>query len=403
MATWISRRSQILEMQRELHEWTEKLNLRLLSLPRQITSNVTNVYEAHTHNTYIQSSTVSNYNKLQEYLTLTTDAKTRRSKAMLLDNPKELVSKVRTMESISSLPMQHNNQGVILSCREVSANVSPGTPAFELLSLEMGELAAALSCLDAAMDTRLLKIQAYFYDNEGQQFLFIHQLPPCRVDSMMTLQELITSDPFPKTEATLSECIRIAYKIAEAVFFLHTAGFCHKNITCRSVVILRRFDTENTKMGIPSTIDEPYLMGFDLIRGEDAKTYKEGTRASKSGQKKMRGIWDFEVFQHPDRLQEDRVPRYSKTYDVYSLGVVLFNIGFWQPLPKVARRIDTSNPSSWAQELSSVSVGMRPRVGDRYQRMVQWCLNLTGDEAVKSSEFIQEILDPLEEMMSAMA
>lgn len=139
------------------------------------------------------------------------------------------------------------------------------------------------------------------------------------------------------------------------------------------------------------------------VRGAGAKTYKEGVNGIGDSRLSPRDIWDFDIFQHPDRLQGYSSPRYSKTYDVYSLGVVLLNIGFWQPLPKVARQIDTGNPRSWAQELSQVSLNLCPRVGERYQRMVQWCLSLTGDQTVKNVEFTREILDPLEEMMDALA
>lgn len=55
---------------------------------------------------------------------------------------------------------------------------------------------------------------------------------------MMTLEEMVSGDSFPEVDYPLNERLKLAYKIAKAVFFLHTAGFLHKNITSSSVVAL---------------------------------------------------------------------------------------------------------------------------------------------------------------------
>ena len=72
-------------------------------------------------------------------------------------------------------------------------------------------------------------------------------------------------------------------------------------------------------------VDDSYLMGFDLTRGSEAITTKEG--AVKESEE-PRSVWDFDVFQHLDRLQGESSPRYIKSYDVYSLGVLLLEGGF---------------------------------------------------------------------------
>ncbi|KAI1497421.1 hypothetical protein F5X99DRAFT_396850 [Biscogniauxia marginata] len=399
MATWIARRSQIQEMEREIHEWTERLHLRVLSLPRDVRVSISAAYSKsnHTH----QSTVLRSGCRLQEFLTLSLAAKLLRAREMMLRTPEELISKIREMGDISSLPFHDDDKQIIFSSREVSPKISPGTPGFETLVSDMGKLAAALNCLDPSTDVRILKVNYYFYHPDARQFFFA-QVPPHHVDSMMTLQEFIKYDSFPGIETALNERIKVAYKLAEAVFFLHTAGFCHKNITSRSIVILRKYNTQCGATVPPSTTDEAYLMGFDLIRGADAVTYKENA-LSRGKSQLPTDIWDFDIFQHPARLQADNITRYNKAHDVYSLGVVLLELGFWQPLSEVAGRIDRGNPTSWAQELFWIAPNIRQRVGERYQRVVQWCLSLPGDRNIKHVEFMQKILDPLEEIMSALA
>jgi len=262
---------------------------------------------------------------------------------------------------------------------------------------EMGELAAALNCLDPAADIRLLKGEFYFYHADGNQSLFA-QKPPYPTTSMMTLEEMISGDPFPMVEASLNERLKLAYKLAEAVFFLHTANFVHKNITSSSVVALRRPSSSPGEI-IPD-IDDTYLMGFDLVRGTEAITYREGA-ISRSEEK--RSMWDFDVFQHPDRLQGHSSLRYIKTYDVYSLGVVLLEVGLWEPLERMAGGLKEEDRSSWARELLDVVPQLGARTGEKYQSLVAWCLGLEGNHVVKDSDFVYEVLDPLEEIVNALS
>ncbi|OTA95906.1 hypothetical protein M434DRAFT_28402 [Hypoxylon sp. CO27-5] len=396
--TWIMRRSQIQEIQREVHEWRENLNLRVLSLPKQVRTSITTAYGKRSNAQ--QSSVISSGNRVQEFLALSATAKQSRVNELLLRCPEKLIARIQGTRDISSLPFQDGSQQIIFCSRQVSAKNAPGTPGFEVLVSEMGELAATLHCLDPVTDVRILKVNYYFYHSNSNQFLFA-QVPPYRVDSTMTLREFIQYDPFPGTQTTLNARLKIAYKLAEAVFFLHIAGFCHKNITSRSVVILRRFESEDDTTLASSTIDEAYLMGFDLIRGIDAKTYKEGTR-NRDNEEPSRTVWDFDIFQHSTRLEGNRSLRYATAHDIYSLGVVLLELGFWKPLQKVVGRIDENDPSSWTQEFIRVAPSMSHIVGERYNRIVEWCLSLPGDRNVKDIEFMQNILDPLEEIVNAL-
>lgn len=161
---------------------------------------------------------------------------------------------------------------------------------------------------------------------------------------MTALKELIYYNPFPSIGAPLNQRFLLAHKVAEALFFIHTAGFVHKNITSSSIVLLRRFSPQHELTPCIGGVDTAFLMGFDLIRESEAITYREG--ATKRDEQNPRTIWDFDIYQHPDRHQGEGVPRYISTYDVYSLGIVLLEIGFWTPLSLVMQDLDTRDSSS---------------------------------------------------------
>jgi hypothetical protein len=391
---WITRRADLKEMEKEIFEWTLRFDVRVLGLPSELRRIVPN---AAAGDEVRPPAVVRSNERLQEFLALASAAKQRRGRSMLLATPDEVVSKITHRGDISFQPLRYGTEQIIFASRRVPPERVPGSPTFQSMESEMGELAAALNCLDPAADIRLLKVEFYFYHADSNQFLFA-QKPPYPTTSMMTLEEMISGDPFPKVEASLNERLKLAHKLAEAVFFLHAAGFIHKNITSSSVVALRRPSFPPGEI-IPE-IDDSYLMGFDLIRGTEAITNKEG---AVSRPEEQRSMWEFDVFQHPDRLQGQSSLRYIKTYDVYSLGVVLLEVGLWEPLARVARGLKEEDRSSWSRELSEIVPQLGARTGEKYQSLVAWCLGLKGDHIVKDSEFVYEVLDPLEDIVNALS
>lgn len=83
--------------------------------------------------------------------------------------------------------------------------------------------------------------------------------------------------------------------------------------------------------------------------------------------------------------------------------MILLEVGFWEPLRNIARDLTQDNPSGWVKELSEIVPQLGARTGERYQDLVAWCLDLEGDHIVKDAEFLQEVLDPLEEIVNALS
>ncbi|RDW87920.1 hypothetical protein BP5796_03614 [Coleophoma crateriformis] len=392
-AVWVKRRADLQNMQREIFEWTKRFDVRVLGLPQEFRKVIPTASAGVGAKV---PAVVKANNRLQEFLALTSKAKEMRVENMLLQNSGDLAAQITHRGDITFQPLRYEMEQLIFACRRVPQGRIPGTPEFENMVSDMGELAAALNCLDPAVDIRLLKVEYYFYHADSRQFLFA-QKPPYPTTTMVTLEKMISGEPFPDVEAPLNERLKLAHKLAEAVFFLHTAGFLHKNITSSSVVALRRANVDAEEV-LPE-LDDSYLMGFDLIRGSEAVTTQEG---AVSESEEVRSIWDFDVFQHPDRLRGRDSPRYIKTYDVYSLGVILLEVGFWEPLETVAGALTREDPSGWAKVLSDLTPQISARAGERYQSLVAWCLNLKGDHIVKDTEFVQEVLDPLEDIVNAL-
>ncbi|KAI1198475.1 hypothetical protein F5X97DRAFT_299258 [Nemania serpens] len=385
---WIARQADLKEMEAEVYEWTRRFDVRVLGLPQKLRASIPAGVDVE------PPSVIRSNNRLRSFLDLTSPVMKKQARMKRLENSDKLAARITARGEACFLPMQEGDKQLLFASRSVSPAIIPETPVFDKLEFEMGMLAAALSCLDRDTGIRLLRVESYFYHAGLNQFVFIH-VAPYPVVSIMDLEDVIKQDCFPSTDATLDGRFTLALKLAEAVFFLHTAGFVHKNITSSSVVFLERLDSSSF------SLDGCYLMGFDLIRGVDAKTSKEG--AVRNNEEKPRPIWEFDIFQHPDRLCGKESPRYTKTYDVYSLGVVLLEIGLWEPFIEIVPGVNEDDPSDWTTELLEAASMLGARTGSKFQRIVTWCLSVDGSEVVTESMFVEHVLDPLEEIANALS
>ena len=128
--------------------------------------------------------------------------------------------------------------------------------------------------------------------------------PPSQVTAPQSLRRMLCGTP---SESPLNERIEIASGLARAVLFLHASCFVHKNIRPENVLI---FGSGQAKLG------KPYLVGFGKIRSTTTGTRKFGD-----------DHWEKNLYRHPARQGVRPEDEYIMQHDVYSLGVVLLEIG----------------------------------------------------------------------------
>lgn len=127
---------------------------------------------------------------------------------------------------------------------------------------------------------------------------------PSDVSDAQSLRDYLDGTPL---ETPLNERIDLAVTLARAVLFLHASHFVHKNIRPENVIILR---------SNRATSCNPYLVGFEKFRLDTTSTHRYGD-----------DLWEKNLYRHPKRQgirpQEDFIMQ----HDVYSLGVVLLELG----------------------------------------------------------------------------
>jgi serine/threonine protein kinase len=259
-------------------------------------------------------------------------------------------------------------------------------------------------------------------------FKFIFDVPHKLTKPQSLRAVLLSEKPYP-----LDERLELAKKLTASVLFVHTVQFVHKNIRPESIII---FQNECSEIGAP------FLSGFEQFRLEDGATFLSGDdlwyhnlcniRPSPKSLKTNVSPID----RHPSRQGTQPEIEYVMQHDIYSLGVVLLEIGLWTSfaledfecdsnLPTPSNIFDTTKLDSLHPVSAAVEKKQRleylaahelpPRLGRRYADIVLLCLRCLdpgdgmGDEKSSSVwtdqdgvvigvRFIENVLTKMQEI-----
>ncbi|KAG4029034.1 hypothetical protein MFRU_018g01390 [Monilinia fructicola] len=219
----------------------------------------------------------------------------------------------------------------------------------------------------------LLRLIGYYEDAEHSRFCLLFALPtnfgPMDIQSptlqmptINSLSELLISPAF---EPSLEVKYRLAYNIANAVFDIHSKGIVHGNLLPSNVLFIehptsqRPFDLSQINMR------QSYLGSYDLFSDTATDSGPSLDQASMLYKHQL----DPRVTKFTNLSQE------SKSLDLYSLAMILLEIGLWSSLPELFPRASQvpSNPTDVLKHLAS-------RCGNIYVKAVKACLSAPEGE-----------------------
>jgi hypothetical protein len=247
----------------------------------------------------------------------------------------------------------------------------------DLQTQDVRELARKLSCTDP-LNLGLLQcrgvIRVLKPDNKTlSSFDFAFRIPNGLNNEPQSLRGCLLA----QANHTLTERVKIANQLAKSISYIHMLGFVHKTIRPETILVF-----QDNKSVLGST----FLVGFERFRSADGRTRRAGNSA-----------WEVNLYHHPQRQGAIPEENYLMQHDIYSLGVVLLEIGLWEsfvcyennatePISGPCLDISLQDPAFnkpilIKEHLVPLAERALPRqMGERYKEVVVNCLTCLDED-----------------------
>lgn len=206
-------------------------------------------------------------------------------------------------------------------------------------------------------------------DVRSVAFVFDVQPPP-QGEPVSLLRLISNTDARPG----LGDKFRLAVGLARCISQIHMVQWVHESFRSENILF---FPIKTTSGQDEIQYDEPWVLGFAFSRPE---TFFSN------------GPADFfparDIYRHPER-QGRPEQRFTKMHDIYALGVVLLEIGLWEPAIKLEKNMFAHASNGYAVRAQLIKHAQRrlePRVGRKYKDIVVRCLNGNFDIVDDSKE-----------------
>lgn len=231
-------------------------------------------------------------------------------------------------------------------------------------------------------------------------------------DAVSEYQDLQTfvrnpSIPIP----SVGDRFQMANNLAAAMYHLHSVNWFHKSLRSDNIIFFKQVanvrksstsipeasvasnpsapQAEHTKNVLDSSEDlddEPaplpriYLLGWDLSRPNDCSEFSESQPIPPAKFQSKRD--NMKLYSHPDthsgitlnpKSSSKMRNHYRAEFDVYSLGLILLEIGLWRTLDTLRRKC--SKEDDFCQKLRGEFCNkLRAKMGAIYCRATQRCI-----------------------------
>ena len=119
---------------------------------------------------------------------------------------------------------------------------------------------------------------------------------------------------------SLTDRVSLGHKVATCVLYLHAVTWLHKALRSDSILFFPDNINNNA-----ANLRQPKLTGFEVARPD-----KPG-ETSTTGEANE---W-CELYVHPNYQGSNAKGTYRKTFDIYSLGIILLEISHWKPIEQI--------------------------------------------------------------------
>ncbi|KAL2187768.1 hypothetical protein L209DRAFT_333975 [Thermothelomyces heterothallicus CBS 203.75] len=234
--------------------------------------------------------------------------------------------------------------------------------------------------------TGLPRLLGYFEDMDNSRFGLVYQFP--RTFNPVTFEHL-TQNPLynlcslsdllarPDFEPKLEAKFRLAANLANTVFDMHARGITHGNLISENISFCNAVGTDPEVSGITQgevDIRRPLISSFDIFSDPQSQDAPK----------------PFSLYKHPlDPRNSTLSPLAnnadSKTFDLYSLAMILLSVGLWTKLENLVP--STESPTLPESVLEQLAI----RCGSLYMKAVQTCWNAV-DQEIAGAQTTEQIV-----------
>lgn len=219
----------------------------------------------------------------------------------------------------------------------------------------------------------------WFEDPKRSRYAFVYQVSTPSISRILELKEMATphtllsflqhaADTDSSNMPSLEDRFRLAFNLASTVLHLHAKGLTHRNINSNNIFFFVQSvlsKPDGGKLWKTGVIRRPCLTSFDQCDEDSIAPHQEPLISS--------------IYRHP-RVERGQRKRYRPAYDIYSLGLILLEIGLWMPIsslwkPKYARL-------DFKLRLQTIYIKkLAAKCGSAYMRVVDYCLRAADGNA----------------------
>ena len=229
-----------------------------------------------------------------------------------------------------------------------------------------------------------LRILGWLADSHHSRYAFVYEIPrplsspkvlysPGTVSPPESLLSYLQhgGDVESSNVPCLEDRFRLAFNLATNLLHVHAKGLVHRNINSNNVIFVSDNGSQSTesmpwKRGI---IRKPYLVSWDHC-SDDTTDPEPETMISN--------------IYRPPGIERGQRSSYNPAHDIYSLGLVLLEIGLWMPLNKLWKtkytRLDFKRrlQALYAKKLAA-------KCGTAYMNAVEYCLNALNENHISDA------------------
>lgn len=234
-------------------------------------------------------------------------------------------------------------------------------------------------------DLHSIDCVGYTDDTANNRYGLIYNAPTA---TFSTLHALISSSDLKTPD--LNDRIDLAKTLSVSLWSLHSLDWLHKSLCASNILFFPSAFSSSAQSttaaaALVPDISSPFLAGFDASRPDLDIALSVAPRNPSIGQ----------LHRHPASLRGEHP--HCKSFDIYSFGLILLEIGLWKVLQTYHKA--SYSAEKWRDRvvLAVLVPLLGSKVGRRYKEVVEMCLRAGPElDSSQASTLMEKVVTTLE-------